>query len=68
MFMLYVLFYLQVEWLDLRKNPIRDLGASKLLGCLSNVKKSTLIDCNISAGMTRTLIERGREVGCSVDV
>ena len=54
--------------LNLDDNPdISDAGWAKLLGCLGNVEKLWLYDdCNVSDGMRRKLMERGREVGCDV--
>ena len=53
--------------LHLDDNPdISDAGAAKLLGCLGNVKLLEFLDCNVSVGMRRKLMERGREVGCDV--
>ena len=55
--------------LYLDDNPdISDAGAAKLLGCLGNVEVLGLWGCNVSDGMRRKLKERGREVGCRVDV
>ena len=69
MFIFHVLFYLQMEKLDLSQNDdISDAGAAMLLGCLGNLKRLMLIRCNISLEMTEKLEESGREVGCNVAV
>ena len=60
-----------MERLNLSYNrDISDAGAAKLLGCLGNVKVLVLelYRCNVSDGMERELMKRGREVGCYVDV
>ena len=49
-------------------DEIDDEGAAMLLECLSNVEKLDVSDCNISPEMKDKLRERGREVGCDVDV
>ena len=58
-----------MEELNLSGNwNISDAEAAKLLDCLGNVKELELVDCYVSGGMMRKLKERGREVGCYVDV
>ena len=58
-----------MEWLNLSENyEIDDEGAAVLLECLSNVEDLYVYDCNISPGMGDKLRERGREVGCDVNV
>ena len=58
-----------MELLVLSFNPdISDAGWAKFLGCLGNVERLVLVRCNVSDGMRRKLKERGREVGCDVDV
>ena len=55
--------------IDFRWNDeIDDEGWAMLLECLSNVERLWLSGRNISAGMEDKLRERGREVGCDVDV
>ena len=55
---------LELHWND----EIDDEGAAMLLERLSNVEELYLFDCNISPEMMDKLRERGKEVGCDVDV
>ena len=58
-----------MEKLDLNNNTdIGNKGAAILLESLSNVELLSLDDCNISSGMKGKLKERGKEVGCNVQV